>query len=89
LTVGVSISGAPATTFGVAIPNIQIPANQTEFCGAIANDSTFTSIGASGGGTLTINNCSFSGNVGTIGATLSITSPVALTLPYTVTYTYQ
>ena len=89
LTVGVSISGAPATTFGVAMPGIQIPASQIEFCDAISNDSTFTSIGASGGGSLTINSCTFSGNVGTLSATLSITSPIAMTLPYTVTYTYQ
>jgi len=65
------------------------PASNTEFCGAIQNDSTFSSIGASGGGTLTINSCSFSGNVGNISATLAIVTPVSMTIPYTVTYTYN
>lgn len=87
LTVSVSISGAPATSF--TVNGVPAPTGSTDFCSDIESDESFQSIGASGGGTLTLNSCSFSGNVGTVSATLAITTPVALTVPYTVTYTYN
>jgi len=87
LTVSVTVNGLASGT--IAVGNVPKPANEAEFCGAIQNDTTFTSIGASGGGTLTINSCSFSGNVGNISATLAVTVPVSLTIPYSVTYTYN
>lgn len=88
LSITVSISGVPSPT-AITVNGVPKPANQTEFCADLQNDSSFQSIGASGGGTLTINSCSFSGNKGTVNATLSITSPMPMTLPYTVTYTYN
>ena len=87
LTVSVTVNGLASGT--IAVGNVPKPANEAEFCGAIQYDATFTSIGASGGGTLTINSCSFSGNVGNISATLTIVTPVSMTIPYTVTYTYN
>lgn len=36
-----------------------------------------------------INSCAFNGTVGRVDATLTITSPVAMTVPYSVTYTYR
>lgn len=87
LTVTVNAGGVAAGSF--TIDSIPAPANQTEFCSDVQSDSTFTQIGVTAGGTLTINSCSFSGNVGTISATLTITTPFSMTVPYTVTYTYN
>jgi len=87
LTVQVTISGITSST--IAVGNVPAPTSQSEFCGAIDNDATFTQIGTSGGGSLTINSCSFSGKVGKVDATLKITSPVVMSVPYTITYTYQ
>ena len=39
-------------------------------------------------GKLTINSCSFNGTVGQVSATMAITSPISMTVPYSVTYTY-
>jgi hypothetical protein len=86
LTVAISIGGAPATS--VVVPNVPAPANQTAFCSDIQNDSSITGLTA-GGGTLVINSCSFSGNVGQIAATLTTTVPVSISLPYNLTYTYN
>lgn len=86
LTVEVAANGMTMPT--VTINGVPRPASQAEFCGAVQNDSTFTNI-ASSGGTLTINSCSFSGNVGNISATLSLTSPITMSVPYSVKYTYS
>jgi hypothetical protein len=86
LTVAISIGGAPATS--VVVPNVPAPQNQTAFCADIQNDSSITGL-TSGGGTLVINSCSFSGNVGQVAATLTTTVPVTISLPYNLTYTYN
>lgn len=83
--VAVSVSGQPATTFDVG--GVDAPANQSEFCSDLASDPVFTDLGTSGGGSLTVNSCSYSGNVGTVNATLSLTGQ-PVTLPYTVTFTF-
>lgn len=87
LTVSVLVNGIAASS--IAVGNVPMPNNQDEFCSELQKDSTFSQIGASGGGTLTINSCSFANKVGNISATMTITNPIALTVPYTVTYTYQ
>ena len=74
----------PATT----IENIAKPSNQSEFCGGLDSDETFKSLQAQGA-TLRVNSCSFVNNVGTLNAVLSITSPIAYTVPYNLTYTYN
>lgn len=86
LTVETTVSGF--TGPAVVIEGVQKPLDQNDFCSAIQNDSSLTNLTANGG-TLTINSCSYSGNVGTISATLVITSPVSMTTPYTVKYTYS
>lgn len=88
-TLTVSVNAAGVVGPPITIDNVPAPANQTEFCADIQNDATFTQIGAGAGGSLSIDSCSYSGNVGTISATLNITSPFSMTLPYTVTYTYN
>lgn len=85
LTVAMSISGVAATS--VTIAGVAAPQDQSGFCDDIQNDTNLTAL-TTGGGSLTINSCSFSGNVGQISATLTTTMPV-LSLPYTVTYTYN
>jgi hypothetical protein len=85
LTVETTVAGFTST---VVVAGVQKPTDQNDFCGSIQNDSSLTSLAASGG-TLTINSCSYSGNVGTISATLTVTSPVTFSTAYTVKYTYN
>jgi hypothetical protein len=84
------------TTFGfttpITITNLPKPSTQDEFCNAVVEgtgEASIRSALASAGGTLTVNSCSFSGSVGNISLTLSLTSPIAMTVPYTAKYTYQ
>jgi hypothetical protein len=83
LTVVTSIRGVQGPA--VTIPGIPRPANQTEFCNDLQNDTTFSGISANGG-TLTINSCSFANNVGQVAATLAI---AGTSLPYSIRYTYN
>lgn len=89
LVVSVSVSGAPATT--VTINNTPKPASQANFCAGLTDANASTSLNKALGaaGTFTINSCTFDGTKGSISATLVITSPVSVTVPYTVTYTYS
>ena len=87
LQILVSVSGVSSPA--ISISDIPKPKSQSEFCDSLANDSNLQGIGASGGGSLTINSCSFSGSTGKINATLNITTPIALSLPYVITYNYQ
>lgn len=80
LEVSFLVNGVAGTTFN--LPNIPAPADQASFCSALAADSTFASIGATGGGTLVVTGCSFANNVGTVNATL------LGSIPYVVTYRY-
>lgn len=86
LTVQVSVSGIASVP--IEVEGVPAPTDQAQFCSEVQNDSNLTDITASGG-TLTINSCSFAGNVGTINATLVLTSPVSMSIPYVVTYTYH
>ena len=85
LTVETTVAGF---TTSVVVAGVSSPINEADFCNFIVNDSSLTSLTASGG-SLTITSCTYSGNVGTIAANLVITSPVNLTTPYTVKYTYN
>ena len=87
LTITVVAAGitAPATT----IQNFPRPTSSAEFCGGITSSSQLNVFTASGG-TLTINSCSFSGNVGTVNATVAISvQGFSQTIPYTATYTFN
>lgn len=91
-TLVLNVNAGGVTAPPVTITNVPKPANQTEFCSEITNPSSGIGLAQAvpgGAGTLTINSCSFSGNTGSVSATLAITSPVAMTVPYTVTYTYN
>jgi len=80
-------AGQPVSRIAATLPGLA-PANETEFCGDIQNDSNLTGL-TTGGGTLTINSCSFSGGVGTVNATVKLTTPVSTSISYTVRYTYS
>lgn len=86
LTVEVLINGVGASS--VTVSGVPTPGSQTDFCNHVEGDSTLTGL-ATGGGTLTINSCSFSNGVGIINATVTVTTPVSLSLPYTVRYIYS
>jgi len=69
---------------------VPVPASEGEFCSGLAADTTFAQIGASGGGTLTVNSCSFAANTGTIQATLFIATGYDIfTVPVSITYAFQ
>lgn len=86
LTVKVLIGGV--ATSSINITGVPTPANETEFCSDIQTDSALTGL-TTGGGTLTVNSCSFSGGVGTVNATVKLTTPVSTSISYTVRYTYS
>lgn len=85
LTVETTVAGITST---VTISGVPKPAGQDDFCGAIQTDASLTALTANGG-SLVINSCSFSGNVGNIAATVSVTSPVSFSTAYSVKYTYN
>ncbi|MDI1246288.1 MAG: hypothetical protein PSV24_12915 [Rhodoferax sp.] len=94
-TGGTSTLTVQTTVLGVSadfvINNVPKPSTQDEFCSALtdANSSTSLSNAIGAAGTFTVNSCSFANDVGTVNASLSITSPVALTTAYQVIYTYR
>lgn len=79
LSIQISLAGSVVNT--VNLPGIPRPANQTEFCSGLTSDPTFSN------GGFTVVNCAFSGNVGTVNATLA--TPGLPALPYGLTYTYN
>jgi hypothetical protein len=85
LTVDTTVMGF---TTSIVVSGVTKPTDQTSFCSAMQTDSSLTSLTAAGG-SLTIDSCTFSGSVGTIGATLRVTSPLSLTTSYTIRYTYS
>ena len=97
-TTGTGTSGTGTLTvtgsaMGVGIPavtiqNIPVPASQSDFCGELTNDATFRSMEQSGA-KFTVSSCSFVNKVGNVVATLQITTPMAMTVPYNLTYTYK
>lgn len=85
LTVETTLAGM---TTSALIQGVAKPSSQADFCGGIETDSSLTAL-ASAGGSLTINNCSFSGSVGNIADKVTITSPVNFSTDYTVRHTYN
>lgn len=85
LVLTVSVAGTVTTQTVTGIPQ---PTSQAEFCSGIEDDTVFQQAAAQGG-TLTINSCSFAGGVGNVSATMSITTPMVYTVPYTVKYEWK
>lgn len=89
LTIQATVGGF--VTPDITLTNIPKPSTQSEFCSAVNDASSDLSLSKALGatGSFTVTGCSFANDVGTVDATLSITSPVALTTPYHVVYTYR
>jgi hypothetical protein len=95
-TAGAAGGGTSATinvtAGGVSLPAISVsglptPTSQSDFCDDITADPTFSGLGT-GGATLTVNSCSYSGKTGTVNATLSGGS-LPMSIPYVIAYTYN
>lgn len=90
LTLNVTASGMALAP--ITLTNMPKPNTQGEFCDEVTGINSSISLKQSipaGMGSLTINNCAFNGSVGQVSATMSISSPVSMTVPYSVTYTYN
>jgi hypothetical protein len=90
MTLAVSVSGIAGVT--VTVPN-EYPEGFTEadFCGVFSDPAEIAALQDQIGavGSLTLNTCSYSGSVGTVTMTLSVTTPVVMSVPYTLTYTFN
>lgn len=81
-TVSIEITTTPGATMCLSgLPAGSRPTSQSQFC---ADEVVASQIGA-GGGSYTVNSCTFSGETGTISATISASG---FTIPYTVNYRY-
>lgn len=89
LVVTVSGTGLPQPlTFNVG--SFPLPTSEGEFCSGLTADTTFTNIGTSVGGTLTITSCTFSGSTGTIVANLYLPAGYdTFTVLLSITYAFQ
>lgn len=91
-TLTLNVVAAGVSTGPITIENVPKPATQAEFCSELTDPDSPTGLNQAippGQGKLTVNSCAFDGTVGKVSLTLAITSPVAFTVPYTVTYTYR
>jgi len=80
------IVNALGTTTPITITSVPKPDTQDEFCtSALQLAQNQANVP---GATWTMDSCSFDGNHGVITATVSITSPVSMSIPYSVDYTY-
>ncbi|MBG9388399.1 hypothetical protein [Caenimonas aquaedulcis] len=88
LTVTVTVQGFSST---IQVGSVPAPTTEVDFCSGLTSDTTFTSIGEQGGGSLTINSCSFNGTSGSISATLTYVIPgyPSQVIPYTIMYSYS
>lgn len=86
LSVTVNANGIP--TPAIIINNTPKPTTQSEFCNAPeVQQQLNSSLGSTG--TWTMNSCTFNGTTGQIAATVTITSPVNMSIPYTINYVYS
>jgi hypothetical protein len=83
------------TSMGVPMPavvveNVPKPNTQDEFCNDVTVVQQIQAINAANpGATLTITSCSFSGNNGSISAVINMTSPIVMSIDYSVLYAYS
>lgn len=80
------VNGIAATN--VTINNVPKPADQAAFCSSTDVQAAYQNA-ATPGTTLTVKSCSFDGMTGVMELEMNMTSPIAMTIPYKVTYKYQ
>jgi hypothetical protein len=85
LTIDTTVVGV---TTSIVVSGVTKPSTESEFCSFARDDKSTTALNATGG-SLTINSCTYSGGVGTIAATVAITTPVSFSTSYTIKYTYN
>lgn len=86
----IQVNANGIATPAIVLNNIDKPSTQSEFCNDAQVQSQISQIKAGNpGSTWTLNSCTFSGNTGTISATIGMTQPVAISIPYTINYTYS
>lgn len=88
LLVETFMGNATSPITSVTLTNVPRPGSQTDFCAAVNNDPSLRNL-QTPGASLTVNQCTFSGNVGTVSLTITVTSPVTFSTSYTVRYTYS
>ncbi|MDP2794986.1 MAG: hypothetical protein Q8O25_13065 [Sulfurisoma sp.] len=86
LDITVSALGIPVPA--IRINNVSKPGTESDFCSA-SNYEEFQQSLQSVSGSWSITSCSFNGTGGQISATLTVTDPFPITVPYTVAYTYS
>lgn len=88
LLVETFMGNASSPISAVTLTNVPRPGSQTDFCAAVNDDPSLRNL-QTPGASLTVNQCTFSGNVGTVSLTITVTSPVTFSTSYTVRYTYS
>ena len=81
------ITTSGVTTPAVHIDNVPKPNNQGEFCSDAVYQQFQQSVQGFSG-TWQITSCSFDGTTGFINALLTVTSPITISVPYSVQYSY-
>lgn len=90
LDVAVSISGFPISVPAMRMENVPKPATQAEFCHPDIYAQIQQQVQGQGvSGSLNVTACSFNGTVGSISGQFTVTSPITMSLSYSVTYTYS
>lgn len=91
-TLVLNVTASGMTMPAITLTDIPKPGSQNEFCGFVNDPSSPLSLNqATNGaqGKVTIQSCSFNGTVGQVSALLQITSPISMSVPYDVRYTYN
>lgn len=82
------VSASGVASPAIRIANVPKPSGQSDFCSEDNYEQFQQSVSAVSG-SWSITSCSFNGTSGTISALLTITSPITMSLPYSVVYTYS
>jgi ABC-type branched-subunit amino acid transport system permease subunit len=91
-TLTIRVTAAGMSLQPLVVGSVPRPASQEAFCSEIASAASGISLSAaipSTLGSVTLRSCSLAGNVGTVGATLSLQSPFPFTTQGVATYTYE
>jgi hypothetical protein len=91
-TLTIRLTAAGLNLQPVVVGTVPRPASQEAFCSEVASTASAISPSAaipSTAGSVAIRSCAFAGNVGTIGATLTLLSPFPFSTNGVVTYTYD
>ena len=87
LKIDVILNGSQLST--VTLQNVSMPNTQGTFCGEIDNYYAFNDLLAGYNGTVSVTNCSFSGNTGTVSMNVAMTvQGFPISYSFTINYTF-